>query len=214
MGRNFLVAFDGVVGSERYEKFTEAFRHAMASVGQEGFYAEQIDFVVSKGQVDESLKTKEYQVFICFEKLQNTSIGQGTVRVWMQEYPDLKIILAVDTSRKSSGKMKGLFDRGYYDAVYFEDFKPIELMQIVLQSRTREEAWEYYGLDMPEKDPAGFARKNTDSDSADQKERTKEADAAHLENTEDANDGDREEDFADRTMEGSMQKAEDNVLVY
>ena len=147
MSRHFLVAFDSVVGSEKYDNFTRAFRQAILSANQDDFFVDQIDYAVSKEQVDEYLTRKKYSVLICFEKLQNTSIGQGTVRVWMKDYPDLKIILVVDNARKSTGKMKGLYDRGYYDAAYFEDFKPMELVQIIQHSRTQEEAWDYYGLD-------------------------------------------------------------------
>lgn len=147
MGKRFLVAFDSVMGSEKYDNFTKAFRHAISSTKQDGFYVEQIDYAVSKEQVDEYLNREKYDVLVCFEKLQNTSVGQGTVRVWMKDYPALKIILVVDNSRKSTGKMKGLYDRGYYDALYFQDFNPKELIQIVQHSRTKEKAWECYGLD-------------------------------------------------------------------
>lgn len=147
MSKNFLIAFDGAVGSERYNSFTKAFSHAFSAEVQEDLTVDAIDYVVSKDQAENALKNGYYDVLVCFEKMQNTSIGQGTVKVWMKEYPGLKIILVVENTRKSTGKMKGLFDRGYYDASYFKDFSPSELIQAILHPRSKEEAWDYYGLD-------------------------------------------------------------------
>ncbi len=147
MSKRFLIAFDSIVGTEKYDSFTNAFCDALSSDKQEIFPVEAIEFVVSKEQIENALKKGAYDVLICFEKLQRISIGQGTVKVWMKEYPGLRIILIINNTRKSTGKMKGLFDRGYYDALYFKDFNPVELIRTVCQPRTKEEAWSYYGLE-------------------------------------------------------------------
>ncbi len=147
MSKSFLIAFDSAVGTEKYDSFTRAFRSAFSADTQRDVPVDNIDFVISKEQIENALKDGGYDILVCFEKLQRVSIGQGTIRVWMKEYPNLKIILVVDNTRKGTGKMKGLFDRGYYDASYFKDFNPAGVIRSVLHSRTKEEAWTYYGLD-------------------------------------------------------------------
>ena len=73
MSKSFLIAFDSAVGTEKYDSFTRAFRSAFSADTQRDVPVDNIDFVISKEQIENALKDGGYDILVCFEKLQRVS---------------------------------------------------------------------------------------------------------------------------------------------
>lgn len=107
---------------------------------------EHIRFVDYKEQVDRIARDGSCDILLVSEELGGVKIGKGAVRVWRGDNPDMRIIMVVADDRKTSGKLKGMFDNLYFDALYFKDFKKSNIQALVKSSRSESDAYDYYGL--------------------------------------------------------------------
>lgn len=106
-----------------------------------------IDYVYSKADFELSLSSMKYNMGIIMEKLGNEAIGQGALRKWRKEYPDCRILLLMDDNRKGSAKANGLYEREYYDGFFMNDFGKKIMLDLMVKSRTKEEAYLYYEVE-------------------------------------------------------------------
>ena len=107
---------------------------------------EHIKFVDYKEQVDKVAQDGSCDILLVSEELGGVKIGKGAVRVWRGDNPNMRIIMVVADDRKTSGKLKGMFDNLYFDALYFKDFKKSKIQALVKSSRSEADAYDYYGL--------------------------------------------------------------------
>lgn len=124
----------------------------MASLFESYVLANNIDLgiampVYTKGDFDNSVCSKDYKVGIVLEKIGDTPIGQGAIKSWRKENADCRIILLMEDSKIGNGKVKGLYDKGYYDGLFLKDFGREEMFKLLLNDRSKEEAYSYYGLE-------------------------------------------------------------------
>ena len=57
-----------------------------------------------------------------------------------------KVIVVVSDQRYGKGKLKGLYDNGFYDALFEKNFFGIDIVELALKGRDAKAAYEYYGL--------------------------------------------------------------------
>ncbi len=134
------------------EKKWTAFRKTMekifVSIKTDSFKTDKkhIFFATDKETVDGLIK--DCTLLICPEVLNGKAIGTGTLKAWKKLAPEgLKVITVLDGSRYGGGKLKGLFDNGFLDALFEKDFVQDGLLNVIKASRTEAEAFAYYGLD-------------------------------------------------------------------
>jgi pilus assembly protein CpaF len=111
-----------------------------------GITEEQVYFTTSKDDVDDKLNSEPVSALIVSEKLGDVNIGVGTIRTWRKKAEGLRVILVAGNDKYCSGKFKGLYDSEYYDALMARDFTGSAIRKLFAQSRTEDDAYDYYGL--------------------------------------------------------------------
>lgn len=108
---------------------------------------EHIHFAYTVDEIGELIS--DCSILLCPEELNGVSIGNGTIKKWkeMDSVP-LRVLTVIRDTRKSGGKCRGLYDNDIFDAIFLSDFNIKTLLSLVHHSRTRAEAFSYYGLDM------------------------------------------------------------------
>lgn len=136
--------------SESEEESGSGFQSAMVSMlsSIEGFTDEEhITFMSLLDDITAEVKSGKVDVVICSEEIYGQRIGRGTVRQWMAAKEWIKIILVLGNEKKGTGKVQSLFDVGYFDGLFEEDFKPGAIERLLRVSRTEPDAYDYYGLE-------------------------------------------------------------------
>jgi len=119
-----------------------------AEIAQAGISAGLFDSVTTRDEITAAIKSNKYDVVICQEELSGVSIGGGSIREWKELNPKLKIILIVDAQKRKGAKLKNLHVKcSYYDALYGIELTGVNLAKLIKQSRSKEEAFLYYGLE-------------------------------------------------------------------
>lgn len=115
---------------------------------------------VIKDDITNSIDKKEYDVIICTEEMsENQVIGAGSVKIWREKNPAIRIFIVLKDEKKGAKKVRALFEKGYYDAIYVSEFSTGvgELVKLIEKGRTKEEAAKYYAcedmLETKEPDP-------------------------------------------------------------
>lgn len=112
------------------------------------FEVAKLDVLHSIEEIDAAVKANAYDVIVISEKLGNRHIGSGSAKNWIATQPELKIMIIIGSDRKGGNKLAGLFKNGYYNSIYQSDFKTGEIIaDLITKGRTKEEAFEYYGLE-------------------------------------------------------------------
>lgn len=108
----------------------------------------KIDLSLDKQDIQRKIAERIYDVFICTEVIRGDMVGGGSIKKFMEIHPHLQVILLVDPKKKSAKKLAKLFDdNSYYDALYQDNTFTVEAVhKLIVHPRTREEAFEYYGL--------------------------------------------------------------------
>lgn len=135
----------GINAPGQEEEFSNGLIHALESVG--AIRVGDIVTVDNVADMDAAVDSGHYDVAICYETLNDKPIGSGSVRRWSSNRPDLVIVLILLDNRYGGSKALKLYDQEYYDALFLKDFSNAELLNdIILNSRSEEEAFEYYGI--------------------------------------------------------------------
>lgn len=76
------------------------------------------------------------------------TISQSYIKDWKENHPDMLVVLVVDATKKGGVKLKKLFEEGYFNVLYFSDYKQHKVIDILLANgREEADAFKYYGLD-------------------------------------------------------------------
>ena len=120
-----------------------------ASGKREGYETDEdhIYFVSSKDRVDALAGQGLCDVLVCTEVLGGQNIGVGALKQWRRVGNVEKVILIVADSKYGKGKVKGIYDSGFYDILFEKDFTGRNLIDLVLKSRSEKQAYQYYGLE-------------------------------------------------------------------
>lgn len=109
------------------------------------------EIAATKESISEQIATNKFDVVICQEALSGVSIGGGTLKEWAAINPHVKVILLIDMEKKKGLKLQNLYNKNnYYDALYAPELSGESLARLMRQSRSKEEAFIYYGLDQIE----------------------------------------------------------------
>lgn len=74
------------------------------------------------------------------------TLGPDRLKKWVEQYKSIRFIAVV--ARNAKSKISKLFNSNYYDLLFMEDIDNTEIIgKLLLRSRTREEAIEYYNID-------------------------------------------------------------------
>ena len=133
---------------ESFEKgFTAVFSQANGKKPDFVTDPDHIRFVSEKEEIDHLVEQGLCDIIVCSETLSgDANIGFGTLKQWKAGGVQ-KIILILDDSKYAKGKVKSLYDNGFYDMLYVKDFKGRGLISLLLGGRNRDQAYEYYGLE-------------------------------------------------------------------
>lgn len=112
------------------------------------FEVAKLDILHSIEEIEAAVKANAYDVIVTSENLGARNIGSGSAKKWIEIQPELKIMFIIGSDRKGGNKLAGLFKSGYYDSIYQPDFKTGEIIaDLIVKGRTKEEAFNYYGLE-------------------------------------------------------------------
>lgn len=76
------------------------------------------------------------------------TISKSIINEWKTNYPDMLVILVVDSNKKGGVKLKNLYEEGYYNVLYLSDFKQHIVIDLIRDGgRDDLKAFKYYGLD-------------------------------------------------------------------
>jgi len=108
----------------------------------------KVDVCLERDEIQRKIEERIYDVFICTEILRGETLGGGSIKRWKTVHPHLQVILLVDPNKRSAKKLARLFsEHEYYDALYQDSSVTIQSFHdLIVHPRTREEAFEYYGL--------------------------------------------------------------------
>lgn len=149
--KNIVVGWDlDSIGDQKktFEAgFTAVF--ARASGRDNKFYTDpdHISFVSDKEDIDHLVESGKCDIVVCSETLSgDEGIGFGTIKQWKNGGVQ-KVILILDNSKYAKGKVKSLWENGFYDMLFERDFTGKGLLALILGGRNREQAFGYYGLE-------------------------------------------------------------------
>lgn len=133
---------------------TDSFRDGLVQVltsasGRNKDYETDTDhiyIVTSKDRVDMLAGQGLCDVLICAEKLKDDNIGIGALRQWVRIGQVKKVILVLSDLKYGRGKVKGMYDSEFYDALFEKDFTGRNLVNLILNGRSEKQAYDYYGL--------------------------------------------------------------------
>ncbi len=146
MGKVYVI-YDRIENQATWNDFKANMTAAIVSFKGAGldFTAEDVSFVTTTEGID-MISPAEAELIIAYEEVSKKKIGTGTLKSWLRTNENLKVILIVDSAKFGSGKLHGLYELGYYNALLFSDFKWSKIRALLEKPRTRDEAYEYYGL--------------------------------------------------------------------
>jgi len=110
-----------------------------------------VDIAVTRNKLTEGIQGSNYDVVICSEEIGDAKVGTGSIRNWMGQNPNVRIILVMNDEKRGGDKVKSfLTDIQYYDALFLSDFTTETISRLLQNSRTRAEAIDYYGIEADE----------------------------------------------------------------
>ncbi len=129
---------------------------------QAGVQIGQFEIATTKESISEQIATNRFDVVVCQESLSGVSIGGGTLKEWNAINAHVKVILLIDIEKKKGLKLQNLYSKNnYYDALYTSDLSGECLAGLITQSRSREDAFLYYGLNLVEEMNSNESNKRT-----------------------------------------------------
>lgn len=145
--KNILIALDGQMAPRAMECVQEIFR-TIFKKNEDKLQVGRLDFVDSKEDIEQRINGASYDVLLCTERIRGVNIGNGSIKQWKKKNHLLDIILFIDAAKKGGEKVRSLHSDGYYNAIYSTDLQNRShlIIDLILASRTVDEAAEYYGL--------------------------------------------------------------------
>ena len=140
-----LVALNEMADKGNWNLFKKKITGIFTSLDDIDTKALAITFGTTKASVEVN-SVKDYDLVIAKEDIDGINIGPGTIKKYFIANPKLKLILIVDKKKRGAGKLNALYEQGYYDALLSDDFTIDSLKRLILNNRTKTEAYDYYGL--------------------------------------------------------------------
>lgn len=149
---NVLIAWSKLEDDDSNEMFKQMLLKIAVSVKTARYETDErhVTFVHTIDSMEEYIKSNACDVLVCDENLPGEhigAIGAKTLKVYRNTNPDMNVILVIGNDKRSKGKMMGLYNEGFYNCLFMSDLKPKYLAQRLMGTRSREDAYLYYGLD-------------------------------------------------------------------
>ena len=147
--KNVLVAWNEIPDKTQWSKFKTSLVNCLTGVDSAYFETdeEHISFISHKDRLDDLVaRDGECDLLICGEHFDGKRIGTGTIRKWSDSRTGFNAILVLEDKKRGSRKVKGLYDQHYFNAVFMSDFKSRTIKKLVTEGRSKDDAFEYYGL--------------------------------------------------------------------
>lgn len=147
---NFLFAVKNSAGDDKL--FQNLKNKLVNGINEQGIcQVGHFDFVFTKENLVEKMKTKGYDIVLCSEELGIDKIGVGSLRSWMEEFPQVRVLLLINNNRKGNIKLIQLIQKlEYTDVLYLSDLNGESISRLVEKTRTLKEAVYYYGIENSE----------------------------------------------------------------
>lgn len=106
-----------------------------------------VKFLMTMDGINRTVNRGGADILIIHETINTVNIGIGTIESYLSKAPDMRIILIVPDDKRSSGKLKGLFETGFYDCLYESELDGGHIEDLIFDPRGEAEAYDYYGLE-------------------------------------------------------------------
>lgn len=148
MVANVLIAINHEEGNVNEEKIKKVIENNLLKTENDYAAIGRVVFVGTKKEAEAYLLKGMFDVFMCTEILEGENIAGGTIRLFKEQFPNVNVFLLVETKKKGQKKLQNLYEKGYYDAIYFGDLanNPLLVFQKIAFPTTKEDARIYYGL--------------------------------------------------------------------
>ena len=148
--------------SLRYQRIVEnvkrTYKEKLLKNGREDIAVGRVDFVSTRSEAETYLSKGMYDIFLSTDRLtgDKDNIGIGTIRQWKEKFPNVNTYLLIEPKRNkdtgrlmNSGKLANLYLEGYYVALFVNEISANEeeFFSVLVNGRTKEEAYRYYELD-------------------------------------------------------------------
>lgn len=148
MKRKFLVAINVEETDVKFITFQDFFTSGMQTAVNKQFDI-LVDYTNTVKGIETFLSntTEAYDLVITYDNLQGISIGKGTIKKWRKEHPATRFFLLFPDEKRGRGKMSFFYNMGFFDVVFYSDFKIPFILELLHRNRTAEEACQYYGIE-------------------------------------------------------------------
>ena len=152
MNHNILIAGKAdVIGNNMHRKVADGLRTSarLSYAGEQPMVTvvsdmETVDDYISDGDITVLIITETVN---SIEDGRDIIISKAQISAWADAYPDMLVILLLNSHKKGGIKLKKLFETEYYNVLFEEDFKFNKIVEFIqCKGRDKEEAFEYYGL--------------------------------------------------------------------
>lgn len=140
-----VVVWSQIKNINAWKEFKQKMTEYLVSFTGLDTVEEDVSFVSTADGI-EMIDPEKLSLIISDEEVDGLKIGVGRIKRWRNQNPNMRIIIMVDKAKYGSGKLHGLYEMAYYDALLSKDFKWSKIEELLKHSRTMEEAYEYYGL--------------------------------------------------------------------
>ena len=142
-----IIAYNLGEDERKNELFKKNMATAFSRLKMDGFKTDSENvFVISKKEQIESIDLSDVSILVSAEEVDGVRIGMGSLKRWANSNPNLKIILIVSSDKKASGKLNALYNAEFYSVLYNNDFSWTNIKDILVNGRTKESAYEYFGI--------------------------------------------------------------------
>lgn len=152
MVNNILIAGKtDVISAEQYNHVAAGLRSSarLAYAGENAV----VTVIQDMDTVNDYISDGDISALIITETLSSIAEGQEVavsktqLVEWTELYPEMTVILLLNAQKKGGIKLKKLYDVGFFNVLYYEDFKVNELVELIQDGgRSKKEAYAYYGI--------------------------------------------------------------------
>lgn len=152
MVHNILIAGrTDVVSAEQYNRVAAGLRSSarLAFAGENAV----VTVIQDMDTVNDYISDGDISVLIITETLSSIAEGQeiavskNQLVGWSDQYPEMTVILLLNAQKKGGIKLKKLYDVGFFNVLYYDDFNVNELVELIQDGgRSKKEAYSYYGI--------------------------------------------------------------------
>ncbi len=149
MVANVLIGLDKQTPTETNSYIEGLFRKILLDEDKGVLEVGKLDFVFSRNEIEQCVKSGAYDYVITVEQISGENFGIGSISRWQELNHFVKVILLMNKNKKGKMKVSDFYKKGYYSACFADCLReePEELIKVITQGRSAEEAIVYYGLE-------------------------------------------------------------------